>query len=470
MTIATVASQNGGACGIRHLAAWGVTAAAQAVCGFRATPGRRAARARKEQEERATSGTRVRDDRPVRVLFLNTRSALGADVAVHWTIARNLDPAACEAIVATNARAADLDRTLEELRPNPALTIVPMRLGFELSGRGRAARMAGAAGNLAELAGGLGRLATLVRRRGVDVVHVTDRPRDALAGVLLGKLTRRKSLVHVHIKWYPEIGKATNWALRNCDAVLAISRFVEGSLRDGGVPPAKLFAVLNATDASRFDPRCVVRGRFRQRIGVAPDEPLVGIVARIMKWKGHLELVEAMARVRRVVAGARLAVIGVEDRLASGGESYAEGVRSRAAELGVADAIVWAGWHDAMPEVFADLDVVCVPSYEEPFGLVVTEALSMERPVVGFASGALPEIITDGVEGRLVPALDVERLADAIVGVLQRPVEAAEMGRRGRQRVLRDFQPGRQAAEVTAVYHKVAGLPEPAAAPAPVAH
>ena len=91
----------------------------------------------------------------------------------------------------------------------------------------------------------------------------------------------------------------------------------------------------------------------------------------------------------------KLAIVGKEDHLGDfSGESYAEKVRKRIAELGLEDAVYWAGWHDDTPAIMIDFDVQAVPSWEEPFGLVVTEGMALQNPIVGFASGALPEIIT----------------------------------------------------------------------------
>jgi glycosyltransferase involved in cell wall biosynthesis len=103
----------------------------------------------------------------------------------------------------------------------------------------------------------------------------------------------------------------------------------------------------------------------------------------------------------------------------------------------------------------ADFDVLAVPSWEEPFGLVVTEGMAMEKPVVSFTSGALPEIVTDGIEGLLVPPKDTEALADALVALLQNPTRCAEMGKRGRARVISEFTPRRQAGDVARIYRRI---------------
>jgi len=389
-----------------------------------------------------------------RVLFVNTRSALGADVAVHLALIQNFDPERVEVHIATNRHSVDLEKTLRILRAVPHLKILVCDLGHEVAGQGRGklGKLLGGLRNLGALASLL-RLAWYVRRHQIDLIHATDRPRDALFSTLLARLTGRRNVIHVHIKWYPEIGRATTWALRACTGVLAISEFTRRSLIDGGVPEEKIYTALNATDPAAFDPDRAPRGLLRARFGLSAETPLIGIVARIMVWKGHLELIEALAEVKAALPDVRLVIVGNEDTLAAtSAESYTERVRRRIAELGLEENVIWAGWWEEMPQVMADLDVLAVPSWEEPFGLVVTEGMAMQRPVVGFASGALPELVTDGVEGRLVPLKDTHALAEALIGLLRDPALRAQMGRKGRERVLREFTPRRQAAEVEQIY------------------
>jgi glycosyltransferase involved in cell wall biosynthesis len=108
--------------------------------------------------------------------------------------------------------------------------------------------------------------------------------------------------------------------------------------------------------------------------------------------------------------------------------------------------------------VFADLDVLCVPSFEEPFGLVVIEGMAMRRAVVAYSSGALPEIVTAGVDGLLVAPQDVDGLADALVQALDDAELRRRLGEAGRQTVLARFAATRQADEVLAIYRRVCGM------------
>jgi glycosyltransferase involved in cell wall biosynthesis len=400
------------------------------------------------------------NSRRVRVLFLNTRSALGADVMVHLSLIQSLNPKVVDVYVATNANSSDLAPTLQHLQAIPPERLLVPDLGHEwqAAGQGLPVRVVNGLKNLSAIAT-LAQLASFIRKNRIDIIHSTDRPRDALFATLLAKMTGCRNLIHVHNGWNEYFGKATRWGLANCSGVLAISHFTRQSFSDAGIPGEKLHLVHNSVDSKRFDPAKVRAGSFRERIGVGAEAPLIGIVARIMLWKGHLELVEALAKVRETIPDVQLAMIGKEDLLAvDGSPAFGARLRDRITELGLDKHVHWVGWFDDMPSAIYDLDVLAMPSWEEPFGLAVVEAMAMEKPVVGFASGALPEIITSGVEGILVPAKEVSALADGLTHLLSNPELRASMGRAGRQRVVSEFDPHRKADELAAVYRSVSGL------------
>ncbi|MBC7841918.1 MAG: glycosyltransferase family 4 protein [Gemmatimonadaceae bacterium] len=383
-----------------------------------------------------------------RVLFVNTRSALGADVSVHLTLIQNLDPDRVDVFVATNRHSSDLDATVHAIRAAPRAQLMVCDLGQEIQGRSRIGRAVSALRNIPAFLTLL-RLALLVRREGISVLHTTDRPRDAAFTTLLSKLTGAALVLHVHVKWTPEIGRAAQWASRQARAVIGISEFTCQSLIAGGVAPDRVARVYNATDATRFNPDSVPSGTMRSALGLDRRVPVVGIVGRFMIWKGHHELVTAFRDVRAELPDARLVIIG---RASPKDAEYVETVERLISDLGLDASVDWVPWMNDVRAGMADLDILAMPSFEEPFGLVVTESMALGRPVVGYASGALPELVTDELDGLLVPARDTAALANALVSLLRDPDRRMAMGQRARQRVMDDFSPVRQAAAVTSLY------------------
>lgn len=137
-----------------------------------------------------------------------------------------------------------------------------------------------------------------------------------------------------------------------------------------------------------------------------PEGPTVGYVGRIEPRKGVLDLVRAAPAI-----DARVVLVG--------DDSYAADPRYGAL-VAHSDAVEHHGWVDDAATLMAHLDVLVLPSYAEPFGTVLAEAMAAGTPVVATTVGGLPEVVDDGVTGRLVPPGRPDALAQAVNEVLAR--------------------------------------------------
>ncbi len=105
------------------------------------------------------------------------------------------------------------------------------------------------------------------------------------------------------------------------------------------------------------------------------------------------------------------------------------------------------------------MNVFVHPGDPEPFGLVNIEAMAMEKPVVAFAHGALPEIVVDGETGMLAQPDDIDELATAVLALLSNPEKAREMGRRGRSRVKTQFAIQPYIQQLSTLYQEIQRQP-----------
>jgi len=123
----------------------------------------------------------------------------------------------------------------------------------------------------------------------------------------------------------------------------------------------------------------------------------------------------------------------------------------------VAERVVFAGRHDDVRPFLDAFDVFVHPSFEEPFGLAITEAMAMRKPVVACDSGALPEIVSDGVDGLLVAPRSADAVAEAAGRVLSDGALALRLGGSARATVAARFVPSMQCAAAAALYGRVIG-------------
>jgi glycosyltransferase involved in cell wall biosynthesis len=391
---------------------------------------------------------------PLGVLFMQSQAFFGADSAVHAQLMRHFDRQTVEVHVACTDQEQPANPAVSALRRISAIPNVhvrPTSFGPSIHGISRADRVRRVAGGVAVLSS-LASLAAYIRRHRITVIHGTEKPRDALYGVLLGKLTGARSVVHMHVGYGDWQARTVKWALGQADAIVAISRFVADSLVDAGYARDKIFVVHNALDVADWDPDLDGQA-VRSELGIAADAPVVGIVSRLFKWKGHAQLVEAMAIVKRSLPAARLVIVGEDDpRADPGSGSFRAQLEQQAAQLGLAETVLFTGFRTDVARLMAAFDVFAQPSWEEPFGMVYLEAGAMKKPVVGWASGGAPEVIVHGETGLLVERDSIPGLAEALLTLLRDPELRARMGEAGRRRAAQVFSPQAMCAAMLDVY------------------
>jgi glycosyltransferase involved in cell wall biosynthesis len=227
------------------------------------------------------------------------------------------------------------------------------------------------------------------------------------------------------------------------DHLIAVSTAIERKLVDEGRFGAPVTLIYNGVDLQRYDeqqPCCTLREEY----GLPAEGPLVGVVARLEPEKGHPTLIDAWPRVLEAFPTATLLIVGEGSRR--------EALEEQARELGVPANVVFTGRRDDVPAVTAALDVAVLPSYREAQGLSILEAMALSRPVVASNVGGIPEMITDGVTGLLVPSHDAVSLGNAIVRLLRDHPLADTLGRAGHDLVHERFCVELMARAVESIY------------------
>ena len=200
-----------------------------------------------------------------------------------------------------------------------------------------------------------------------------------------------------------------------------------------GFPAARTIVMQNGIDTDFFYIDHAAGGDLRAGWGIADDERLIGVVARVDPMKGHDVFLEAASRILRMDPAVRFVVVG------EGDPEYMRVLRRLADRLGLAPAIIWAGAHEDMRPVYNALDVMCMPSiYGEGMPNSVGEAMACGVPCivtdVGDASAMVGEL------GTVVAAGDAEALADSCRAISVLPGdERASLGVALRERVIEDM-------------------------------
>lgn len=288
----------------------------------------------------------------------------------------------------------------------------------------------------------VGRIARLVRRLDADVLHTNSL--HSLYGWAAAAITRRPHVWHAR-EIVVQSGAALELerflAHHFADKVICMSQAVADHL-----DAANVEIVYETVDPADFHPD--LAGRFRARVGIADDAPLVGAVGRLDTWKGFDVLLDAYEDAKARRPELHLVVAGAEVR---GKEQFAVGLAARAQRM---RDVHWLGPRADVPELFADLDVFVLPSIEpEPYGIVIVEALASGTPVVVTDAGGAREIVDRAAadSGTLVEPRDSGALADALVDVT--PGTTSASGRAAR----RSLQPASATGRFAEIFRDVAG-------------
>ena len=388
---------------------------------------------------------------------MQSQTYYGADSRIHGLLMQHLDRQQVQVHVALNyGNDHQKSASAAALENIPHLNVRATRFGASIYGRSGQKVLGDVLKQALPAFYSLAGLLGYIRKHKIQVIHCTEKPRDAFFGFLLSRLSGAKCLVHLHVKAEDWIDPKVQWAMRNADALVGVSRFVSDSMVEMGFPEDKTYFVHNSLELDDWDPN-LDGSPIRQEFGISPQAPLLLIVSRLFYWKGHSELLKALSVLKQTVPEFKLLIVGDDDpRAHPGRSSYSAELKAQAQNLGLAEHVIFTGFRSDIPQLMAACDIYSMPSFEEPFGMVFLEAMAMKKPVIALNNGGSREIVEHGVSGLLSPPQDINQLAANIQTLLENPGLRKKMGDCGRSKVETRFTPARMSSEVMKIYkHKL---------------
>lgn len=290
----------------------------------------------------------------------------------------------------------------------------------------------------------LRRVSAIIRERGIDLVH-THMSRAHFFGVLLRWFCHVPTVATAHSRLIQ-----LHWMFN--DLVIAVSEATRHYHQTRNlVWPSRLVTIHNFIDDRRIAAvPSDSRARMRASLGFDDASLVVGAIGNVIPRKGHLYLVRALPEILEAVPQTRLLVVGGKQDA-----RYVEQVEATAAELGVADRILWTGHREDVPELMTAMDVCVLASLEESLPLVLLEAMAAGLPVVSTAVGGVAECVLDGQTGRLVPPANSHALAKALLELLADPARRQQFGEAGSRRARESFSPESQATAIERAFAQV---------------
>lgn len=282
-------------------------------------------------------------------------------------------------------------------------------------------------------------LRRIVRRQGIDLIHANS-VRAGLAAGLVHQLGGPPTIVHVR-DWLPKsaTGNLTRLAIASSSRmVIANSNHTARNFAPR-LSKSRVRVVYNAVDPERFGPASSSQGDARAELGLPVSSQVLGLVAQITPWKGQDDAIRILAELRNAWPNAHLLLVG-ETKFKNGAARYDNHTFKTSLEdlsrrLGVQDRVHFLGERSDLWRILPALDLLLVPSWTEPFGVSLIEAMALGIPVVATNVGGPAEIIRAGQDGLLLPPRQPHLWASSIAQLLAEPERRRKMGSSGSQRV-----------------------------------
>lgn len=279
-------------------------------------------------------------------------------------------------------------------------------------------------------------LFTVMLRRRPAVVHfflpeayLTGAPFAVLAGLPLRVMSRRS--LNLYQKRRPMFGRIEGRLHRWMTAVLGNSASVVRELKGEGIAPVRLGLIYNGIDPVQAI-SSVDRGAVRTKLALAPETVALVIVANLIPYKGHADLLSALGGIREKLPHWRLLVVGRDDGIGAR-------LRDMAESLGIGANVTFLGSRHDVPDILVASDIGILSSHEEGFSNSVLEGMAAGLPMVVTDVGGNAEAVIDGECGLVVPARDPRRLGEAIVSLAGDAALRARFGAAGRSRIEQHF-------------------------------
>ncbi len=287
------------------------------------------------------------------------------------------------------------------------------------------------------------RIARLLQRERYDLLHLHTSHAHTL-GLLAGiGRWKGKIIISRRVDFQLRRGPLNKLKYR-FPSYICVSQAIRDVLITNGVSPEKINVVYSGIDLGRF--KDGQPADIRKELGI-PGAKIIGNVGHMADHKGQRYLIEAAPEIFKVYPDAVILMIG-EGELRRHLEGLAE-------ELEIKSRIIFMGFRSDIPSLLKTMDIFVYPSHLEGLGTSLLDAMAAGVPIVATSAGGIPEVVSDGINGILVPPRNPQDLAKAVLTILQNNDLAKKLTQAGRETVEKRFTVERMVEGTLEVYRKV---------------
>lgn len=307
-------------------------------------------------------------------------------------------------------------------------------------------------GNIYRFAKTIIGLKRLVAEKYIEIIH-SQSIRTHIYGAIAGKLTGVSVVWHERNLITDEKIDLDRLFSFLPDRIVCNSKAIAKRFLRKGTLSEKVKVIYNGVDTERFNPS-IDGERTREELCIKPDSVVIGIVSRFSPDKGHDTFLEAA----KIILDDAPENRSMFKFLIAGGAVFDVDIwrerelKEKAKKLGIEGNVIFTGFRDDMPQIYAAMDIVVLASHAEPCGRVIFESMAMGKAIIGTNTGGTPEIIADKIAGLLVPPKKADILAEAILSLVRDKKLILRMGEAGRKRAVEDFNIKKNVNETERLY------------------
>ena len=224
---------------------------------------------------------------------------------------------------------------------------------------------------------------------------------------------------------------------RLADMVICVSNYDKENLIKKGLSKDKVVVIHNG----------IAESTEGKNLPIKVDGFIIGTTARLTKTKGIKYLVYAFYEVAKRYNNVKLVIIGDGEERKS--------LENLVKKLNIRDKVYFLGKMPGARDYIKNFQIFVLPSLFEAFGLVILEAFSVKVPVIATSVGGIPEIISDGIDGILVPPKNINALSNAIVTLIEKENMRNELAQKGYEKFINEFTSAKMAKRTRAVYEEI---------------
>jgi len=242
---------------------------------------------------------------------------------------------------------------------------------------------------------------------------------------------------------------------KQANQIIAVSKGVAKSLlSDNIIAAEKVSVVLNGVDTEIFEQAANdIKKQAEMRRKLAPDTNfLIATIGELREHKGQEDFIRAAAIVAEKYKDAKFLIIGQDNSKTQDYQTYLESLVN---ELNIKNQVIFTGWQEEMPMLYAAIDIFVSAARSEPFGLVIAEAMASGTAIVATETVGAGEILENNITGILTPIENPQAIANAIAKLLEDEKMKKILEKNARKRVKEKFGLERMVAETEKIYSEI---------------